>query len=121
MKLSKDMKELCSVRGIAYDEDAPALAVGDILARDGAWQRKYRVEYIVEQPPRGNAQSATIGVRPLGNFYADGRIKLAAKHTDVTEQFCTRHFYNGVWGEWAVRGFMRVVPAGTKAKLRVVK
>lgn len=60
---------------------------GTILARAGAWQRKYVVEYVtylgVQASPgkytTGDHHVWAVGIRNLGEYYADGRVYLARK------------------------------------------
>ncbi len=82
-----DGTALCRVRRVQNGE----VRKGSYLARCGAWQRKYVVEYVVYlgvQPPAKYETSDhhvwAIGIRNLGEYYADGRV-YRARSTKVTE------------------------------------
>lgn len=67
--------ELCVVRRLHAKEIGP----GTILARYGAWQRKYSVEYVTYVGQELTQYESWVhvwhvGVRNLGEFYADGRV-----------------------------------------------
>ena len=65
---------------IPFDAEHPPLAVGQIYARDGCWQRKYRIAKITkwQRVPikKGSTKCWTdwiVEVEYLGEHFADGR------------------------------------------------
>jgi hypothetical protein len=106
---------LCAVRHIANG----SVEKGTILARDGAWQLKYLVEYVtyvgVQDCHYGGAAKHTwlIGIRNLGEFYADGRYYLASnskikEYVYQNEDDCPF----SKWGRWSMKGYVPVTPVG---------
>jgi hypothetical protein len=50
--------------------------VGDLLAREGSWDRKYRILHISDPVAQdSHSTTHTITVEYLGRFYADGTSK----------------------------------------------
>lgn len=77
--IDADSTALCRVKRL----NGKPITKGTILAYDGAWQRKYVCEYVAylgEQPNQSPWQQGeiyhtwAIGVRNLGEYYADGRV-----------------------------------------------
>lgn len=80
---------LCRVRRV----NGEPIRKGTILARYGAWQRKYLVEYVTylgihyyahEHSEGGDYHVWAVGVRNLGEFYADGRV-YRSRSSKITE------------------------------------
>lgn len=97
---------LCNVRVVHISAKKP-LKVGDLLARNGAWDRKYKVRGIsLGQSPFSNEEVWLIKVETLGSFYADGRVVLPTRKS-VREMWC----YKYTDGSMGLYGYLRVVPA----------
>lgn len=96
----------CNVRTVPITLANP-LKVGDLMARNGAWDRKYKVLGIaVGQSPYSNEEAYLIKVETLGSFYADGRVVLPTRKS-VREVWC----HKGENGEMYLYGYFRVTPA----------
>jgi hypothetical protein len=98
--------KLCNVRTVPITPGRP-LKVGDLLARNGAWDRKYKVLGIsLGQCPWSNEEVWLIKVETLGQFFADGRVVFAPRKS--VREIWTHKLENG---EMCLFGYHRVVPA----------
>ena len=72
------------------------LEVGMVLARDGAWDRKYEVTHITkvdedDETPTPRGVRYAVCLRYLGHYYADGRSKPSPKRPEREELYETYH------------------------------
>lgn len=107
---------LCNVRTVPVTDKRP-LKVGDYLARDGAWNLKYKVLGITKGVNPWGSPAWLIKLEALGSYYADGRIEPVRRRT-VREAWS--HYYDNPEDQMAQppSGYNRVAPV---TRLKIVK
>ena len=67
--------------------------VGDIIAKSGAYNRKYRIVTITKQPKQDDdpeiVTNWVVEIRPLGSYYQDGRVVPVRKGTPSRDLYIT--------------------------------